>query len=71
MKDLHHSARCRFRPTPEQVADLIERACGHELGLEFLRKGAPDAVAAAFGVHAFTVDAARRQLEEKEGTAGA
>jgi hypothetical protein len=50
------------------VADLIERARSHELGIEFLRNGSQDAVAAVFGVHAFTVDAARKALaEEGEG----
>ena len=45
---------------------LIERAKNHELGIEFLRTGSQDSVAATFGVHAFTVDAARRALEEQE-----
>lgn len=62
-----HERRSVFRPTPEQVADLIERARAHTLGLDFLRHGSQDAVAAVFGVHAFTVDAARRQLDDAAG----
>jgi len=62
-----HERRSVFRPTPEQVADLIERARAHALGVEFLRHGSQDAVAAVFGVHAFTVDAARRRLDEAAG----
>ncbi len=57
-----HDPRIRWRPTQEDVEDLIRRAEAHELGLDFLRKGSQDAVAATFGVHAFTVDAARIAL---------
>ena len=46
----------------EQVLDLIQRAERHELGRDFLVQGAPDAVAATFGVHAFLVDAARDHM---------
>ena len=63
----HHDCKCHYHPKPEEVADLIARAKAHELGLDFLRNGSQDAVAAMFGVHAFTVDAARRQLEQGEG----
>ncbi len=41
---------------------LIERARQHPLGTHFLKDGAPDAVAATFEVHAFTVDQARDLL---------
>lgn len=68
MGEPQRDCRCRYRPTPEEVADLIARARAHELGLDFLRNGAPDAVAAVFGVHAFTVDAARRELGSAGGT---
>jgi hypothetical protein len=44
------------------VQDLIVRATAHPLGVSFLLQGAHDAVAATFGVHAFTVDAARERL---------
>jgi len=62
MNDEHHDARCHYRPSVEEVDDLIERARHHELGLDFLRNGAQESVAAVFRVHAFTVDAARRKL---------
>lgn len=48
--------------TPADVHALVERARAHPFGLEFLRHGAPNAVAATFGVHAFLVDAARDHL---------
>lgn len=69
MGESHHDCRCRYQPKPEEVEDLIARAKAHELGLEFLREGAADAVAAVFGVHAFTVDAARRRLDDAGRTA--
>lgn len=47
---------------PPEVHALIDSARRHALGLEFLRNGAHDAVAATFGVHAFLVDAARDHL---------
>ena len=53
-------------PEPEQVLELIRRAEQHELGSDFLAKGAPDAVAATFGVHAFLVDAARDHLAGRQ-----
>lgn len=46
----------------DDVLDLIRRADDHELGRPFLLRGAQDAVAATFGVHAFLVDAARDHL---------
>jgi hypothetical protein len=51
-----------FRPTEADVADLIRRAETCAGGVEFLLHGAQDAVAAAFEVHAFVVDAARQKL---------
>ena len=48
----------------EQILDLIQRAERHEFGRDFLTQGAPDAVAATFGVHAFLVDAARDHLAD-------
>ncbi len=51
-----------YRPTTQDVDDLVRRAAGHPLGTDFLANGAPDAVAATFGVHAFVVDAARETL---------
>jgi hypothetical protein len=51
-----------FHPTETEVAKLIGRAKTDERGLEFLMHGAQDAVAAAFEVHAFVVDAARQRL---------
>lgn len=53
-------------PEPEHVLELIRRAEQHELGSDFLAKGAPDAVAATFGVHAFLVDAARDHLASRQ-----
>ena len=53
-----------------RIADLIERAKRHELGLDFLRNGAQECVAAVFRVHAFTVDAARRELAGSEPAPG-
>ncbi len=66
MSELHDGddLPSRFEPTREQIDDLIRRATEHELGLEFLRTGSQDAVAAIFGVHAFTVDAARRVITD-------
>jgi hypothetical protein len=62
-----HDIRIHYEPTPEEITDLIARAKVHALGIDFLRDGALEAVAAAFGVHAFTVDAARRQLRGEGG----
>jgi hypothetical protein len=58
-----------WRPRSEAVDALIRAARQHELGLEFLRKGAQDAVAAVFQVHAFLVDAARERLAQPGGRA--
>ncbi len=47
---------------PGEVEALIAAAEQHPLGLEFLLHGDLSAVAITFQVHAFSVDAARRQL---------
>lgn len=60
-----------YTPTAGEVDALIRRADGHALGTGFLRDGALDAVAATFGVHAFTVDAARERLSAAEPAATA
>lgn len=44
------------------VADLLERAKAHPLGLDYLKGGHLGSVAATFETHAFTVLAAREQL---------
>ena len=46
----------------DPVSDLVGRAAGHPLGVDFLRRGTLDAVSATFGVHAFVVEAARVRL---------
>ncbi len=51
-----------YQPTSAEVGRLIEDARRHPLGIEFLIEGELGAVAVTFGVHAFTVDAARRRL---------
>jgi len=51
-----------WQPREREILDLIRRAEEHELGRDFLARGAQDAVAATFGVHAFLVDAARERL---------
>lgn len=51
---------------PNLVADLIARARAHPLGLSFLIGGLLTSVAVAFGVHAFTVEAARARLRQEE-----
>lgn len=56
----HHGAR---HTDPEVVEALIHRAKAHPLGTEFLSQGALDSVSAAFGAHAFTVEAARERLQ--------
>ena len=54
--------RGNYRPSVEEVDDLLRRAASHPLGTDFLANGAPDSVAATFGVHGFVVDAARDAL---------
>ena len=56
-----------FNPASEEVEALIARAREHTLGTEFLCKGALDAVASTFGVHAFVVDRARETLSGEVG----
>ena len=51
-----------YEPTDDEVSALIARAESHPLGTDYLRHGAPDSLAATFGVHAFVVDAARERL---------
>ena len=51
-----------YRPTLAEVNDLIARACVHRFGIEFLMNGYLGSVAAEFGVHAFTVEAARERV---------
>ncbi len=46
----------------DEVEALIAEAGRHPLGLEFLLEGDLAAVAITFRTHAFTVEAARRQL---------
>lgn len=52
-----------FVPAKTEVESLIERARTHPMGTDFLVEGSLDAVAATFGVHAFTVERAREHLE--------
>ena len=59
----------RYRPTVEEVTVLVRQAASHPLGTQFLAKGAIDAVAATFGVHAFVVDEARRRLHDEAAAA--
>ncbi len=58
----HDNIMHRYRPSQAAVDDLISNAKNHELGLDFLRDGAVDAVAATFCVHAYTVHVARDVL---------
>ena len=55
----------RYRPTVEEVTVLVRQAASHPLGPQFLAKGAIDAVAATFGVHAFVIDEARRRMRDE------
>lgn len=56
------AATSRAAPSSSVVEDLIRRAVAHPLGVSYLLHGAPDSVAATFGVHAFAVDQARERL---------
>lgn len=47
---------------PAAVAELVEKAKAHPLGLDYLRQGHLGSVAATFETHAFTVLAARDLL---------
>ncbi len=51
-----------FRPQPHQIEQLIWDARNHPFGIEFLLEGDLCAVAVLFGVHVFTVEAARKNL---------
>lgn len=53
-----------YRPTADEVDDLIRRAASHRLGTDFLLHGTLDAVAATFQAHAFVVEAARDILAD-------
>jgi hypothetical protein len=66
MSGEHPDCRSHYEPTPEEVADLIARAKQDEFGVDFLVNGSLGSVAAHFRVHAFTVDAARRELAPGE-----
>lgn len=60
-------------PSPSDtplVDELIERARLHPLGVEFLRDGFLGSVAAEFGAHALTVEAARLRLKKEQGKKG-
>ena len=52
---------------PSAVDRLIAAAEAHPLGVAFLKNGFLGAVAATFGVHAFTVEEARRRLVSGAG----
>ena len=52
-----------WQPDSQEIEDLIVRARRHPLGMDFLRRGSLDSVAATFEVHAFVVDAARTALD--------
>jgi hypothetical protein len=67
MENGHLAPAMRYKPTPDQVQALIRDASKSSFGTEFLTTGALDAVAATFGVHAFTVDAARDALKSASG----
>ena len=47
---------------PALIADLVERAKSHPLGLDYLKGGHLGSVAVTFETHAFTVLAARELL---------
>ena len=55
-----------FQPTPQQIAELIDAALNHPLGVEFLLEGDLGSVAATFDAHAFTIEAARDQLKRTD-----
>lgn len=57
-------AHVGYVPTELEVEALIAHASGVPDGLELLRDGALDAVAALFEVHAFVVDHARDRLSQ-------
>jgi hypothetical protein len=55
-----------FKPSPQQVEELIAAADKHPLGVEFLLDGDLGAVAITFETHAFTVEAARDRLKDSD-----
>jgi hypothetical protein len=59
-----------YRPTRQDVDELIRRASEHELGTEYLLQGALDSVAATFQVHAFVIEAARTALQARDRPPG-
>lgn len=62
------SAHATHHSDPRAVDELIARARTHRLGVEFLLEGYLDSVAAEFGAHAFTVEAARLRLRNQKRT---
>ena len=52
---------------PAVVADLVEKAKAHPLGLDYLKNGHLGSVAVTFETHAFTVLAARERLSSTPG----
>jgi hypothetical protein len=58
----------RYEPPETEVADLIQAAGNHPLGLDYLLHGHLGTVAITFGRHAFTVVAAREQLTKRPVT---
>ncbi len=58
-----------YVPSDREVAELIAAATSHPLGIQFLLEGQLCAVATMFGVHAFTVDAARQRLRAEGASA--
>lgn len=51
-----------YQTTEEEITALIVAAGRHRLGTEFLLTGHLGTIAIMFGVHAFTVEAARLRL---------
>jgi hypothetical protein len=49
-----------------EAASLIEKAAGHPRGRRYLAEGAPEEIAAAFGVHPYLVFRARGILDRHE-----
>jgi len=57
-----HSTLTLPQPDAGHVDRLIADAERHPLGIDFLHEGDLGVVAVMFGVHAFTVEAARERL---------
>lgn len=64
MQEREQPVRLDRPPSPQEIDDLIVRASAHPLGIEFLKGGLLDSVAAIFQVHAFVVDGARERLRD-------